>query len=167
MLITEKYPSVVATKYRLQTRIMKDDKQIWDVNCKSRVNEGKKLQVSEYVEQMNGYDNNMFFEIDEEATVAAHEANKKRAAERVEKAKGDNMTNADVLKSLAKGMEAIAGKSEKKPKKEANPLVFTFGERSSDDMSLEDLQELCKENGIKFHHKSKREKLISLIIENK
>lgn len=115
MLITDQYPSVVATQWRLQTKVMEDGKQIWNVNCKSKVMEGKRLQVSSYVEHINSVDNNTHFEIHDDETVEAHESNRSRAKVRTED--GSNMTNSDVLKSIAKGMEAIAGNETKKGKK--------------------------------------------------
>lgn len=170
MLITDKYPSVVATRFRLRTKITKQvdgkDKQIWDINCPARINEGKKLQISSYIEEMNGIDCNIYYEIDEEATEKAQEYLRDKLAAKKDKEKNSNLSTNDAIGKLAEAINK--GNAPKKEKKEEvkESLTFTFGEYSSDDMSLEDLQQYCKDNTIKFHHKSKRNKLISLIIEN-
>lgn len=163
LLITEKYPSVVATRFRLISRIMKNGEQVWNTNCPARVNEGKGLQVSEYIEEMNSVDNNVYFEIDVEATIAAHERNRERAAKRLADAKDNNMTNADVLKTIASGMEVLAGgkKSEKKAK---TVEVVELPEGEPDDTwEVEQLQQYCTDNEIGFHHKNKSAKLLELI----
>jgi type II secretory pathway component GspD/PulD (secretin) len=139
MLITEKYPAVVATRFRLQTRTMvKVDgkqKQIWDINCKSRIHEGKKLQISGYIEEMNSIDSNIYFEIDVDATEEAHEYLAEKLKAKALKEKDSNLTTNEAIGKLA---EAISeAKTPKKAKKVEAP------EDLNDD--IDEIQELRAE----------------------
>lgn len=116
--LTDRYPFVVATKYRLQTQIMKNEKQVWDINCKARIQLlGEKRQSSAWVAEMNSFDNNIHFVINEEATIEQNEDNIKNLAAYNERKKVSKITSNDVLERLAAGLENLAPK-ESKPKKE-------------------------------------------------
>lgn len=149
MLITDKYPSVVATRFRLRTKITKqvDGKsvQIWDINCPARVDEGKKLQISGYIEEMNSIDCNIYYEIDEEATEKAHEYLMKKLAAKKEKEKNSNLSTNDAIGKLA---EAISQGKSSEPKK-VKPLKDVI----KDDPELEELRtELNELTGKKVFH---------------
>ncbi len=160
MLITDKYASVMATRYRLQTRKMKEVdgkmKQIWDINCPARIDEGKKLQISEYIEEMNGIDSNIYFEVDEEATEKAHEYLRAKLEAKKEKDKNSNLSTNDAIGKLAEAINK--GNSSKKVKKENKDV--------EDDPELEELRDDWKElTGKKAFHGWNADKLRNKIEE--
>jgi len=162
MLITDKYPSVVATRYRLQTRKMAvvdgEDKQIWDINCKSRINEGKKLNSSAYIEEMNSVDSNIYFEIDEQATEEAQEYLANKMLAKQEKEKDSHLTTNEAIGKLAAAISK--GDTAKKPKKAKEEVEV--------DPELEELRvELKEASGKKVFHGWDKDQLREKIEELK
>ncbi len=127
MLITDKYPSVVATRYRLRTKVTKPldgkSKQIWDINCPARIDEGKKLQISSYIEEMNGIDCNIYYEIDEQATEEAHEYLKAKLAAKKDKEKNSNLSTNDAIGKLAEALNLNKG-SKDNDEEEVDPEII-------------------------------------------
>ena len=65
-------------------------------------------------------------------------------------------------KDIVFGKKSKAEKIEETEVKEDSSEVIE-GQKELSDMSINELQDLCEAKGIKFHHKSGKEKLISLI----
>ena len=66
-------------------------------------------------------------------------------------------------RDIVNGKKVKAEKVELKEVEETEVSEIIGGQKELSEMSIDELKELCNSKGIKFHHKSGKEKLISLI----
>lgn len=150
--ITDEYPSVMAQRFIVQTKI--DNGTKWDQNCPAKKEDGSlKMQLSEHVEEVNSVNNNVFYVIDEEATRETHAKNEKFAKEQRASRDAKDVSTGAVLGQIGSALEVLAGNKE--PKKASTVKKDTI------DQDL--IDKYIKLFGEKPHHKAKKPAILAAI----
>lgn len=186
----QKSQMVLAEKYELQVRIPGTSQ--YQKDGQRRLVHEKKLVPRAWAEQRNQHSNNelyVLFEEETDALMKQRQANIKNNAIKEAKSKMSMGDLIDVVagKSTTPVEAAIesdelvekdkkiaeleaklkAAKEESKPEPEVSePVDEPTGQPDFDGMEVPELQKYCDDNGIKYHHKAGKEKLIEIITEN-
>ena len=145
---------------------------------------GSSLQKRSWVLERNSQTNNEHYKIDEEESARLMEIREGNLLSNAKKKKDETVSMSDLVNVLG----GLAGNSQPKeePKKTVkkvakaiespivtdNPEIPQIPQSESNElsgsinlesMSLEELKDYCKDNGIKYHHAAKEGKLIELI----
>lgn len=134
--------AVVARKYTLKTK--KNNK--WDINCPARVDGGLKVHATDFIESINGVDNNVHYVTDEEATKNYLKEMESRIVASQERKALSSMTPGDILRESLKISQNNNSSTEK-----------------NKDEEIEKLRSECDSKGIEYSSRAGINKLTQLL----
>lgn len=129
-------------------------KGTWDKEGQKELKHGKKLVNRDYVLARNKVDNNELYILFEDETKELMKVRDQNIIANAEKERKAKMGTSELVDAILNGKKP----KEKAPKEKVEPTLTDF-----DSMNVEQLKKYCDDNGIKYHHKAGKEKLLEII----